>query len=78
MVELEQDGLRGYGEAGESDFYGATLDSMTGSLEAVTNVPRRSGELASVGFSNLSSQLWISSFNSVSRCLLNNTLLPPC
>jgi len=35
VVELEQDGMRGYGEAGESDYYGATLDSMTGSLEGV-------------------------------------------
>jgi L-alanine-DL-glutamate epimerase-like enolase superfamily enzyme len=35
IVELAQDGVRGYGEAGESDFYGASLDNMTEALEAV-------------------------------------------
>ena len=29
IVELEQDGVSGYGEAGESDFYGATVANMT-------------------------------------------------
>jgi len=35
VVELQQDGHSGYGEAGESDFYGATLDNMTSALEQV-------------------------------------------
>ena len=35
MVELSQDGLSGYGEAGESDYYGATRENMTAALEQV-------------------------------------------
>jgi L-alanine-DL-glutamate epimerase-like enolase superfamily enzyme len=35
VVELRQDGKSGFGEAGESDFYGATIDGMTASLERV-------------------------------------------
>lgn len=35
IVELEQDGLRGFGEAGESAYYGATFDNMTAVLERV-------------------------------------------
>ena len=35
VVELEHDGLRGYGEVTENRFYGHTLDSMCRSLEAV-------------------------------------------
>ncbi|HIQ22901.1 MAG TPA: dipeptide epimerase [Planctomycetes bacterium] len=35
VVELEQDGLRGYGEAGENDFYGATWENMAAALERV-------------------------------------------
>jgi L-alanine-DL-glutamate epimerase-like enolase superfamily enzyme len=35
VVELQQDGLCGYGEAGESDFYGATIENMKSSLEKV-------------------------------------------
>ncbi len=35
VVELEQDGFRGYGEAGESDYYGATFEGMTAALEGV-------------------------------------------
>jgi len=35
LVELRQDGVSGYGEAGESDYYGATLQNMTEALERV-------------------------------------------
>lgn len=35
IVELEHEGLCGYGEAGESDYYGATLANMAGAIEAV-------------------------------------------
>ena len=35
IVELEQDGLRGFGEAGESAYYGATFDNMSALLEQV-------------------------------------------
>ena len=28
IVELEHDGISGFGEAGENDFYGATIDGM--------------------------------------------------
>lgn len=35
VVELEHDGVRGYGEAGESDHYRATFDNMTAALERV-------------------------------------------
>lgn len=34
IVELEQDGLRGYGEATTNPYYGATLENMIGALEA--------------------------------------------
>ena len=34
-MELSQDGLSGYGEAGESDYYGATRENMTAALEQV-------------------------------------------
>lgn len=35
IVELEQDGLRGYGEATTNDYYGATLERMAGALRGV-------------------------------------------
>ncbi len=35
IVELEQDGVSGYGEAGENPFYGATLENMQAALEQV-------------------------------------------
>ncbi len=35
IVELEQDGLHGYGEATTNDYYGATLEGMTAALEAL-------------------------------------------
>ncbi len=35
VVELEQDGVRGYGEAGENDFYGASIPEMKAALEHV-------------------------------------------
>lgn len=35
IVELEQDGLHGYGEATTNEYYGATLVSMTESVESV-------------------------------------------
>ncbi|MGL6227084.1 MAG: mandelate racemase/muconate lactonizing enzyme family protein [Thermoguttaceae bacterium] len=35
IVELEQDGLRGHGEACEDAFYGITVESMTKSIEKV-------------------------------------------
>lgn len=35
IVELEQDGVRGYGEAGENPFYGATMENMQAALEQV-------------------------------------------
>ena len=35
IVELEHDGLRGFGEAGEDEFYGASIAKMKESLEAV-------------------------------------------
>lgn len=35
LVELEQDGAVGYGEAGESDYYGASVQNMTAALESV-------------------------------------------
>ncbi|MHC4406293.1 MAG: dipeptide epimerase [Planctomycetota bacterium] len=38
IVELEQDGVSGYGEAGENDFYGASFENMSAALEAVRPV----------------------------------------
>jgi L-alanine-DL-glutamate epimerase-like enolase superfamily enzyme len=35
IVELEEDGLRGYGEATTNDYYGASLENMTAALEAL-------------------------------------------
>ncbi len=35
IVELEQDGVRGYGEAGENRYYGASFENMSAALEAV-------------------------------------------
>jgi L-alanine-DL-glutamate epimerase-like enolase superfamily enzyme len=35
IVELEQDGVRGYGEATTNDYYGITWESMAAALEAV-------------------------------------------
>ena len=35
LVQLEHQGVCGYGEAGESDYYGATLDNMQEALEQV-------------------------------------------
>lgn len=35
IVELEQDGVRGYGEAGDNEYYGITLDNMSAALESV-------------------------------------------
>jgi len=35
IVELQQDGVSGYGEAGENPFYGATLENMQAALERV-------------------------------------------
>jgi L-alanine-DL-glutamate epimerase-like enolase superfamily enzyme len=35
VVELQQDGKSGFGEAGESDFYGAAIDKMSAALERV-------------------------------------------
>ena len=35
IVELEQDGVRGYGEATTNKYYGATLENMSAALEAV-------------------------------------------
>jgi L-alanine-DL-glutamate epimerase-like enolase superfamily enzyme len=35
VVELEQDGVCGYGEAGENTFYGATFENMSAALERV-------------------------------------------
>ncbi len=35
IVELEQDGVSGYGEAGENPFYGATMENLQASLAQV-------------------------------------------
>jgi L-alanine-DL-glutamate epimerase-like enolase superfamily enzyme len=35
IVELEQDGVRGYGEAPECGYYGATIEKITSALEQV-------------------------------------------
>src|SRR5438067_3981312 len=35
IVELEQDGLRGYGEATTNDYYGFTLENMAAALKQV-------------------------------------------
>jgi L-alanine-DL-glutamate epimerase-like enolase superfamily enzyme len=35
VVELEHDGIRGYGESGENTFYGATIDNMSKALDRV-------------------------------------------
>jgi L-Ala-D/L-Glu epimerase len=35
VVELVEDGVHGFGEAGESDYYGATLDNMSEALARV-------------------------------------------
>jgi L-alanine-DL-glutamate epimerase-like enolase superfamily enzyme len=35
IVELEQDGLRGYGEAGENEYYGASIENMSAVLDEV-------------------------------------------
>ncbi|HYW79559.1 MAG TPA: dipeptide epimerase [Thermoguttaceae bacterium] len=34
VVELEQDGVHGYGEAPEADYYGATIETMTAALQS--------------------------------------------
>ncbi len=41
LVELEQDGVVGYGEAGESDYYGATIENMIAALESVRHLVER-------------------------------------
>ncbi len=41
IVELQQDGVSGYGESNEYTFYGATMDNMIAALEAVR--PRLAG-----------------------------------
>ena len=41
IVELEEEGVRGYGEAGESNFYGATLENMTAAVEAARPIIER-------------------------------------
>ncbi|MFZ5829988.1 MAG: dipeptide epimerase [Planctomycetota bacterium] len=38
IVELEQDGCRGYGEAPETAFYGATMEHVTASIECARPV----------------------------------------
>jgi L-alanine-DL-glutamate epimerase-like enolase superfamily enzyme len=43
VVELEHDGVRGYGEAGESDYYGATVANMAGALAQVRGELETSG-----------------------------------
>ena len=35
IVELEQDGMRGFGEAGENEYYGVTIEKLRAALEAV-------------------------------------------
>ena len=35
IVELEEDGIHGYGEATTNRYYGATLENMTAALETV-------------------------------------------
>ncbi len=35
IVELEQDGLRGFGEAGENTYYGASIENMSAGLDRV-------------------------------------------
>ncbi|HTN76927.1 MAG TPA: enolase C-terminal domain-like protein, partial [Pirellulaceae bacterium] len=40
IVELEQDGLRGYGEATTNDYYGATLEKMSAALLALADTLR--------------------------------------
>ena len=35
IVELQQDGYRGFGEATTNDYYGFTLENMAGALETV-------------------------------------------
>lgn len=35
IVELEQDGLRGYGEATTNPYYGATIESMSAALKSI-------------------------------------------
>jgi len=35
VVELQQDGRRGFGEAGENRYYGATIENMSAALEAI-------------------------------------------
>lgn len=43
IVELEQDGVRGYGEAGENRFYGASIPDMMASFEAVRPILEAKG-----------------------------------
>lgn len=69
VVELQQDGVSGYGEAGESDYYGASLAKMTAALETVR------GE---VEFSRLGdpSELWdalrpVLGANTFAQCALD-------
>ncbi len=37
IIELEQDGIRGYGEATTNPYYGATIESMSAALEAIAD-----------------------------------------
>jgi L-alanine-DL-glutamate epimerase-like enolase superfamily enzyme len=43
IVELEQDGVRGYGEAGENDFYGASIPDMMATFEHVRPILEAKG-----------------------------------
>jgi L-Ala-D/L-Glu epimerase / N-acetyl-D-glutamate racemase len=43
IVELEQDGVCGYGEAGENDFYGASIPDMLAAFEAVRPILESKG-----------------------------------
>ncbi|MBN2578235.1 MAG: dipeptide epimerase [Pirellulales bacterium] len=50
VVELEEDGVRGYGESNAISFYGATLENMTAALESVRGQiePRRLADPAAL------------------------------
>lgn len=41
LVELQQDGVSGYGEAGESDYYDVTIENMIAALESVRDLVER-------------------------------------
>ena len=58
VVELEQDGIRGYGEAPESSYYGADAAGAEAALERRGGESKRPGSTIRPNFGSNSSRCW--------------------